>query len=144
MHARVSWSAEVACLLAGAETEGVLSEGETDAEDMFESGFEALSLLQDLGSQQQATLDPAEQGEQPFEVLRSRRRRFQAEAEVETDTDWQGTGAEGNQEEEGTAQQVGRDGLHQPGLHWKPTGRCNSTSANLCITSTSEGKRWLS
>ena len=108
MLADVSWRAEAACLPAGAETEGVLSGGETDAEDMFESGSEALSLLQDLGSPQQATLDPAEQGVQPFEVLRSRRRRLQAE--VETDTDWQGTGAEGDQEDEGAAQQVGRDG----------------------------------
>ena len=113
MHARFSWSAEAACLPAGAETEGVLSGGETDAEDMFDSGSEALSLLQDLGNQQQATLDPAEQGKQPFEVLRSCRRRLQAE--VETDTDWQGTGAEGSQEEEGIVQQVGRDG-HEPGL----------------------------
>ena len=111
MHARVSWSADAACLLAGAETEGVLSGGETDAEDMFESGSEALSLLQDLGLQQQATLDPAEQGEQPFEMLRSRRRRLQAE--IETDSDWQGTGADGGQEEEGAVQQVGRDGLHE-------------------------------
>eukprot|EP00891_Asterochloris_glomerata_P001408 jgi/Astpho2/1408/Aster-06258 len=95
-------------ILRSAETEGVLSGGETDAEDMFESGYEALSLLQDLGNQQQATLDPAEQGEQPFEVLRSHRRRLQAE--VETDTDWQGTGAEGAQEEEGAAQQASQGG----------------------------------
>lgn len=110
MHTCVSrtTSTKAACLGAGAETEGVLSGGEMDAEDMFESGYEALSLLQDLGNQQQATLDPAEQGEQPFEVLRSHRRRLQAE--VETDTDWQGTGAEGAQEEEGAAQQVGRMG----------------------------------
>ena len=118
LHARRCLLERAACLPAGAETEGVLSGGETDAEDMFESGSEALSLLQDLGSPQQATLDPAEQGVQPFEVLRSRRRRLQAE--VETDTDWQGTGAEGDQEEEGAAQQVGRDGWHEPGLHWKP------------------------
>ena len=145
MHARVSGSAQAAWPLAGADTEGVLSGGETDAEDMFDSGSEALSLLQALGNQQQATLDPAEQVEQPFEVLRSRRRRLQAD--VGTDTDWQGPGAEGHQEGEGTAQQVGRAGLREPGLLWQPTGRRHvlRTSADRCTALyTGEGGRWVS